>query len=157
MAIKNLHSYFYRGFGILSALVLGGCSGSNEEVQIANCKQLTALFSQGTQAADWVHDGNDIRPSELAIVKLHLDGQTSTSQCYFNNEQAEENVMGDVNPLHNFENTPYKMIVDGKNINIDQIGEGMKQVTIQQGKEIADTVKKNVNEAIDSVKKDLNK
>ena len=139
---------------ILAISLFPGCSGPQEDVHISYCKELIEARVGSVQTIKWKGSESEIRRPEYARITLKFDAAASPMEaaCFYKYDTADENVMTHSNPLSAYATVPYRMTVNGKEVEERILHEAVKEAARKQGRELVEGVKKGVDDAVRSVK-----
>lgn len=118
--MKKLSRLMLPAFAVpLFAVILTGCS-KTDDVRLVLCKEVTDRLLASKGPLEWT--GNSQRIKRPAYAVIHLDfkagpqGQQLSSECYFEYDAVEENVMTQVDELSAYSSLPYKMTIQGRDV-----------------------------------------
>ncbi|MEJ2308439.1 MAG: hypothetical protein P8Z78_03860 [Gammaproteobacteria bacterium] len=103
----------------LFAATLAGCART-DDVRLVLCKEVTDRLLASKGPLEWT--GNSQRIKRPAYAVIHLDfkagpqGEQMSSECYFEYNAVEENVMTQVDELSAYSTLPYRMTIEGRDV-----------------------------------------
>ena len=130
------------------------CSGPQEDVRISYCKELIEARVGSAQSIEWKGSESEIRRPEYAKISLKFDAAASPMQaaCYYKYDTADESAITHSNPLSAYATVPYRMTVNGQEVEQRILYEAIQEAARKQGRELVEGVKKGVDEAVRAAK-----
>jgi hypothetical protein len=143
---RRLSLYLTTTVAAATAL-LGGCSGSGEDVRVTLCKDI--LLTQVGSSA--VIDGVDTqtRGYEYAAVRVGFTNQGRRAQaiCYYNHDAVEDTADQIADPLAAYATSPFQVVIDGQKLSKSGLAEAIKQAMLKQGRGLVDRAKQGIEDA----------
>lgn len=106
---------------ITAVVVLAGCSGSNEDVRVTFCKDLSRAVAGEGSEIEWTANDNTFRRPEYATAQLTFkltasDGGSKTMQtaCFYEYDAVEDTAQHLADPFSAYATLPFAMSVDGR-------------------------------------------
>lgn len=96
-----------------AAVLLGGCSGSTEDVRVTFCKNLAIAQLSAAPDAEWDAPRQVVKHQEYAQITVQLKGGGRTS-CWFEYGGAAEEAAPGIDSLDPFSTLPYQVSVNGR-------------------------------------------
>ena len=139
---------------LFTATLFPGCSGPQEDVHISYCKELIEARVGSAQTIEWKGSESEIRRPEYAKISLTFDAAASPMEaaCYYKYDTADESVMTHSNPLSAYATVPYRMTVNGQEVEERILHEAIQEAARRQGRALVEGVKKGVDDAVRAVK-----
>ncbi len=141
----------------LVVLLLSGCSGSTEDVQLTLCKQLAGDLVFGDfQHSDW--SAAELKPGGYddleVIVRYRTGSGQGETRCYYayNTPAGDENAMTQVNPTTAYSTYPSKVTQDGKELDSMIWANKINGILLKQGKEAIKMPVEKISEEIKTLK-----
>jgi hypothetical protein len=126
---------------------LFGCSGKTDDVRLVLCKEVTDRMLMSMRPIEWKGNSHRIKRPEFAVIHLDFtinkagwEGKTVTSECYFEYDTVEENVITHVDELSAYSTLPYKMTIQGKAVPKLVLQQAVSQEQIEGLSEFMDKV-----------------
>lgn len=101
---------------------LSGCT-KTDDVRLVLCKEVTERLLDSMRPIEWQGNSHRIVRPEYAVIHLDFfinkadwEGRTVTSECYFEYDTIEENVITHVDELSAYSTLPYRMTIQGKEV-----------------------------------------
>ena len=134
---------------VAGALALSGCSGTQEDVRITFCKNLTSALVSAPSDVKWQEPRSSINAPEFAAITVEfISGSGNTSAtCYYEYELMHETAMDHANPLLAYATLPYEMILNGEPVSTSLLTKITGDEQIRQGKVALERVKEVADEA----------
>ena len=143
------------GIGVVLLTVQGLTLASNASANPAlERRPELAWEERADYAIEWKESETEIRRPEYAKISLKFDAAASPMQaaCYYKYDTADENVMTHSTPLSAYATVPYRMTVNGKEVEERILHEAIQEAARKQGRELVEGVKKGVDEAVRAAK-----
>ena len=145
----NLHSARYILL-IVTTLLLGACS-KTPDVRLTLCQDLTQLLLNSPQGLQWQEHKSIIKGYEdmEMLVQFTTGEQSSTSSasCFYAYEQDDIGAETFQEPEAAYSTYPGKMILQGKDVDKMLLSQSINQVMLQQGKNVINQVKEDLQQA----------
>ncbi|QYZ66323.1 MAG: hypothetical protein HPY30_10150 [Gammaproteobacteria bacterium (ex Lamellibrachia satsuma)] len=142
----------------ITTLAITGCSGSQEDVRVTFCKDLSSslLYSQGDVI--WSEGEHKFKRPEYAVVNIQTesaDGLTK-SACYYKYDAVEDNAMGLSDPFSSYATLPYEVTLNGETVRPSALKNAINAVVTMQSDGVVQDVKKQAEETARQLKNSLN-
>jgi len=129
--------------GIQGALLiwgLSGCSGPGQDVRVSFCKDMVAAHLNALDSIWWTGQDSRIKRPEFARVDLRFQigdsgGDDRLAACFYEYDTPDENAMTHADPLAAYATTPYRMMVDGRDVPEAEINRLITDVGLLQADE----------------------
>lgn len=103
-------------------LFLSGCT-KTDDVRLVLCKEVTDRLLASMRPIEWQGNSHRIARPEYAVIHLDFfvnkadwEGKTVTSECFFEYDTVEENVITHVDELSAYSTLPYKVTIQDKEV-----------------------------------------
>lgn len=137
------------GIGMVSFIMIS-CSGQHEDPRISFCRSLAVHLTQSSTDVVWQDRGQEIVRPEYAIIKLAAGEQHA--ECYYEYEAVEESALDHVDELDAYATLPYKMILNGAEVDKNQLAEAMKAEQIAAAKQTLGKVQAGFDSLLNKIK-----
>jgi hypothetical protein len=139
-----------------AVILLAGCSGSTEDVQLTLCKQLTGeMFFGNYQKSDWLSEDmkfNGYDDLEV-VVKYRTESGEGETRCYFAYDTtAEDNAMHLANPATAYSTYPSKVVQNGVAVSSQLYANKINEILLKQGKEAIQVPIDKISKEVKSIK-----
>lgn len=145
----NLHSARYLLL-IVTTLLLSACS-KTPDVRLTLCQDLTQLLLNSPQGLQWQEHKSIIKGYEdmEMLVQFTTGEQSSTSSasCFYAYEQDDIGAETFQEPEAAYSTYPGKMILQAKDVDKMLLSQSINQVMLQQGKNVINQVKEDLQQA----------
>jgi len=142
-----------------AAALLGGCSGSTEDVRVTFCKDLTSALKPDAKAIEWMGNDNRFKRPEFAITALTFevvaqDGSRSggRSACHYAYEALEDTAVTLADPLSAYATLPFKMTLDGAALSDAELLRLVNAEQKRRGRQVLTTLQKGAQDVADKVR-----
>ncbi|MCP3867365.1 MAG: hypothetical protein GY703_04560 [Gammaproteobacteria bacterium] len=161
MKKSSRYSPVIKFFPLAGVLVFSGCSGPQEDVRLSFCKRLIDGQPGFSRGGEWKGSNIEARRLEYARIDVSygVAGEDAgdspmEASCFYAYGVAQENsaLHGD---LSVYATVPYKMIINGRTLSDRELDRAINRATLNQGKELVDSVRQGVEETKKNIRKEL--
>jgi len=142
-----------------AAVLLGGCSGSTEDVRVTFCKDLTSALKPDAKSVEWTGNENRFKRPEFAITMLTFEvvGQDGgryggRSACHYAYEALEDTAIALADPLSAYATLPYRMTLDGVALSDAELLRLVNAEQKRRGRQVLDGLQKGAQDVADKVR-----
>ena len=143
-------------------ILLSGCSGSQEDVRITFCKDLTTELLNPETQLRWQDSEQQINGYEPAAITVHLetDDQAGQSQlmqatCFYQYDAADENAMTVSRPISAYATVPSQMTLNGRPVPETKLRETILVAQLAMGKAVVNQVKQGIESGVKKIQSAL--
>lgn len=135
---------------VTTMIFLASCS-KTPDVRLTLCQDLTQLLLNSPQGLQWQEHKSIIKGYEDMEMQVQFttDEQSSTSSasCFYAYEQDDIGAETFQDPEAAYSTYPGKMILQGKDVDKMRLSQSINQVMLQQGKNVINQVKEDLDQA----------
>ncbi len=141
----------------IATLAITGCSGSQEDVRVTFCKDLSSSLLYSQEDVIWKVGEHKFKRPEYAMVNIQSeseDGLTKSS-CYYKYDAVEDNAMGLSDPFSSYATLPYEVALNGETVHPSALKNAINAAVTKQSNKFVRDVKKHVEETATQMKNSL--
>ncbi|MBL3599008.1 MAG: hypothetical protein JMN25_03960 [gamma proteobacterium endosymbiont of Lamellibrachia anaximandri] len=141
----------------IATLAITGCSGSQEDVHVTFCKDLSSSLLYSQEDVIWKVGEHKFKRPEYAVVNIQtesVDGLTK-SACYYQYDAVEDNAMGLSDPFSSYATLPYEVTLNGETVRPSALKNAINATVTKQSDKFVRDVKKHVEATATQVKNSL--
>lgn len=129
-------------FLLSTGLLLGGCTGSIEDVRVKTCKQLAMNLLDVSGDVDWREPKIVIHEPEFASITVRSRGSDEiTAVCLYEYDAAEETAETHADPLSAYATVPYEVTVNAHLVSAPDLYQAMNALRLKAGKRLLEQAK----------------
>ncbi|MBL3588608.1 MAG: hypothetical protein JMN24_02295 [gamma proteobacterium endosymbiont of Lamellibrachia anaximandri] len=143
---------------LIATLAITGCSGSQEDVRVTFCKDLSSSLLYSQENVIWNEGEHKFKRPEYAVVNIQTesaDGLTK-SACYYKYDAVEDNAMGLSDPFSSYATLPYEVTLNGETVRPSALKNAINAAVTLLSDGVVRDVKKHAEETARQLQNSLN-
>jgi len=144
---------------LAAAALLGGCSGSTEDVRVTFCKDLATALKPDAKSIEWTGNQNSFKRPEFAITALTFevvgqdgDRRGGRAACHYAYEALEDTAITLADPLSAYATLPFKMTLDGVALSDAELLRLVNAEQKRRGRQVLETLQRGAQDAAAKVR-----